>query len=239
MLRTFRPLPYPLLAAALALVAVAPAPVAAAPSPPIVQVSTTDSPPITGADTIELRYDDGEPDAYYAPPAGSFADLTMRFDLPQANMQAQQATFCIRRTGSNPTFPFRLSVWAADGPGGAPGTLVSSINYTAMNVPSGLNVFVTAALSPGVTIPDSTAFLGVGWNDAVDAGFLACADNDGTTVQPGYFDVDQQEQWQTSSPGPRLHGADDPRPLRRRGAERARAADEITSCLKAAATRSR
>ena len=64
-----------------------------------------------------------------------------------------------------------------------------------MNVPSGANVFVTVTLSPGVTIPDSTAYLGVGWDDAATAGYEACLDNDGATVQPGYVDLDQQGDW--------------------------------------------
>jgi hypothetical protein len=201
--RTPRPLPTLLLAVALTLAGTArgqaadgAAQPAAAPAQSVVQLSTVDPPPaVTGADTIELRYDDGEPDAYYVPPSGSEADLAMRFDLPQANMQAQQATFCIRRTGSDPTFPFRLTFWAADGPGGAPGTLFASVNPTAMNVPSGANVFVTVTLSPGITIPDATAYLGVGWDDATTPGYEACLDNDGATVQPGYVDLDQQGDW--------------------------------------------
>ena len=130
--RTFHSLPTLLVAAALTLAGAARGQAADGASQPdaaaaqsVVRLSTVDPPPsVTGADTVELRYDDGEPDAYYVPPPGSEADLAMRFDLPQANMQAQQATFCIRRTGSDPTFPFRLTFWTADGPGGAPGTLI-------------------------------------------------------------------------------------------------------------------
>ena len=153
---------------------------------------------VIGAETVGISYDDGEADTFYQPEPGTFLDLVMRFDLPRNGLAVQQLSACLASGGTDTTLDLDLTFWNANGPGGGPGALLDFVSATATNVPLA-GTFLTfdlSTLQPPVVLPVDTAYVGVGWDDAVDGGFLACADHDGTSVQPGFFDVDLQEQWQ-------------------------------------------
>lgn len=155
--------------------------------------------PVAAAGTASITYDDGEADNGFGPRADrdDFFDAVMLFDLPRAGMDVDRVAVCLQRLGADADLDLELTFWAADGPGGEPGTLLDFIAATALGVPQGPNgAFFNFDLSAlGVNLPDAQAYLGVGWDGAVDREFFVCADHDRPAVRPGYFDLDQEGTW--------------------------------------------
>jgi hypothetical protein len=149
---------------------------------------------------VPIAYDDGEADNATGPGDPDFVDFVMRFDLPRAGMRVDEVSVCLARLGSSANLDLDLTFWTADGPGGEPGTLIDFVGATALGVPVGLNSsffdFDLSDLEPPVVLPPSTVYLGVGWQgDPPIDEFYICYDADRPTVQPGYVDFNQAEDW--------------------------------------------
>jgi hypothetical protein len=142
----------------------------ASPPPPEVEGFETEAAAIIG-------YDDGEVDTYLhgAPGVRTF-ELAMRFD----------------GIGGTDVIRFEVVIWAANGPGGSPGTELAHFAAVATGV-TATPAFYHAGFSYPLTT--STVYVGVRNFPAADPDFMFCLDNDGATVHPGYVRIEELGAW--------------------------------------------
>jgi len=158
--------------------------------------------PKVGPDcTGGARYDDGTFESGYK--FNSFAVSTgsyvMAFDLPAGTGAVTSVCVCWVRSSSitDPTtsIAYAVKVWAADGPGGRPGTLLGEGIGNAQNV----------GLSPGfyrtelnVPVTGNRVWIGPEWHPGAASFFYLCSDQNGPILQPAYRSED------TSAPSQNL-----------------------------------
>ena len=141
-----------------------------------------------------IQYDDGEADAYLQGGSGVRTfELAMRFDgIGGTDVTLGGLDVCLTQTGSDARIRFEVVVWAADGPGGAPGAELAHYAAVADGVTSTPTFYNTSFNYP-LTI--STVYIGVRYNPIADPDFQFCLDNDGATVHPGYFRFEESGAW--------------------------------------------
>ncbi len=141
-----------------------------------------------------IQYDDGEVDRYLAGSASvSTFELAMRFDaIGGTDITLGGIDVCLRQSGSDAKIRYEVVVWAADGPGGSPGAELAHYAAVADGVTATPSFHSTSFNYP-LTTP--TVYLGVRYNPVVDPDFWFCVDEDGTTVHPGYFRLDEGAAW--------------------------------------------
>jgi hypothetical protein len=147
---------------------------------------------------FDIVYDDGESDVGYGfANTASFYDLVQRFDLPAAPLGLQQVEICFFRSGTQSTLDFDITIWAADGANGGPGTLVDFIPAQAPGIPGGsIPTFFTFDLSGlDVVLDAQTVYIGAGWSPDILEGFFLCGDYDRNTVQPGFDMINLDDNW--------------------------------------------
>ena len=136
-------------------------------------------------------HDDGSfENGYGASPEGNFAHFVMRVDPPAVPTTIESFCLCWTRLGGDSTVDYDIHVWDSDGPGGGPGTLLGSLESTqAAGVASfpGLSFF-RHNVTGGPTI-NGPVYVGPEWSTALDQDFFLCADENGPTSQPGFFEV--------------------------------------------------
>ena len=89
---------------------------------------------------------------------------------------------------------FNVVVFADDGPGGGPGTIIGGAYATVDDVPAWLDhTFATVVIEdPSLIIDEGSVYIGVEWNEGTEIGFYVAADeSSGTPLQTGYY----REQW--------------------------------------------
>lgn len=89
---------------------------------------------------------------------------------------------------------FNVVVFADDGPGGGPGTIIGGAFATVDDVPGWLDhTFETVAIeNPALIIDQGSVYIGVEWNEDTEIGFYVAADESpGTPAQTGFY----REQW--------------------------------------------
>ncbi len=94
------------------------------------------------------------------------------------------------QAGGDTTLSFEVLVFDDDGPGGGPGTLLGTVPALVGGVPAWLNhTFASVDIQgSGVAVDDGSVFIGVGWNEATEAGFYVAADESlETPAQDGYY----------------------------------------------------
>ncbi len=92
------------------------------------------------------------------------------------------------------SFDFNVVVFADDGPGGGPGTIIGGAFATVDDVPGWLDhTFATVAIdNPSLIIDQGSVYIGVEWNEATEIGLYVAADESpGTPLQTGFY----REQW--------------------------------------------
>ncbi|MEP7010584.1 MAG: hypothetical protein ABJC13_09700 [Acidobacteriota bacterium] len=152
-----------------------------------------------------IVYDDGvDPlgfDYSGAKPAPATYTAAMRFKLPGSKNRINAV--CLRLAQYITLFegdsqiPLDIDVWAADGPGGGPGTLLGSAhNLLALPVPRAycfddVSPFFRFQFAGGIVVPTDTVYIGATWGvgtlyDHDLATTELCGYTDGTGNQPGY-----------------------------------------------------
>jgi hypothetical protein len=109
----------------------------------------------------------------------------MAFDLPPRTDRVTSVCVCWVRNFSSldPTssIAYGVNVWAADGPGGLPGTLLGQGIGNAQNVGFSPGFFRTEVNIP---VSGSRVWIGPQWSPGSAGLFFVCADENGPTTQP-------------------------------------------------------
>jgi hypothetical protein len=133
-----------------------------------------------------IQYDDGTfEDGYGWNNSTIGGKYAMRFDLLAAGTKITAACVCWQHIGSPASVTYKVVVWAADGPGGSPGTLIKiSSLQTATSV--GLSPkFFRVDLSDTVSTTDKV-YIGADWSPLFFNSFFICADESGPGNKPAY-----------------------------------------------------
>ncbi len=139
-------------------------------------------------DTFMIVYDDGETDIGYGAgdEVGVF-ELAMQFDLPSVPLVVDEIELCLGRTAANDVLGFTIHFWAADGPGGLPGTEIATASASATDVPTGFGGFFTYDISSlGIELLSTPVYIGVQWFPFIYNDFFLCGDYDAPAVHPGF-----------------------------------------------------
>lgn len=145
------------------------------------------------------QYDDGEADVFVMSGATTY-EVSMLFE----NVGGQDVTlggvsFCWRQTGGDSKIRYEVVIWAANGPGGTPGTELAKFAAVATGVTATPHFYST---SLNYALSTSDVYIGVRYNPAVDASFWFCVDTDGlggAPPQPGYRRSNETGSWSTIS----------------------------------------
>lgn len=112
--------------------------------------------------------------------------LVMRLNPPANPSRLDSACICWRRDGADVLVSFDVNVWAANGPGGGPGTLLGRIsNVTANSVTQTGGFYRVDLSSLGITV-NGPVYIGPSWRPNIDQNFYVCADQTGPVKQPAY-----------------------------------------------------
>lgn len=147
------------------------------------------------------QYDDGEVDAYFKVDDVGTHEFAMLFDgVGGPEVTLGGVDVCLRQTGSDPMIRYEVVVWAADGPGGTPGTELLTVAAVATGVTS-TPTFDSTNLGYPLTTTD--VYIGVRYNPLVDPAYWFCVDYDGIggAVQPAYHSVNESGNWFTVQSG--------------------------------------
>jgi len=154
-----------------------------------------------------VKSDDGSFEAGYgftsSTTSGSYV---MRFTLPGGSNRIDAVCIAWARTGGDSSVTYDINIWAADGPGGSPGTLLSKIPNKVASAVGGSLTFYRTDIPGGVNVNTNTVYVGPSWNASVDVGFVVGADQSGPGGQPGYQNnsavgADVAPQGQLGQPG--------------------------------------
>lgn len=135
--------------------------------------------------SLGIKYDDGIFNDAYSVGDGDPNDSTMvmKFDLPGGVTGFDQVCACFTRGASAPAnMSYQVVIYNDNGPSGAPGTLLGTVNATASSIP----VFPTTQFysvnlaSSGITLPDNSVYVGVRWPGG---SLFLCGDRSDTTPQ--------------------------------------------------------
>jgi hypothetical protein len=120
------------------------------------------------------------------------ASIAQAVDLPAGNNQIDGVCICWSQLPdflSDPLDPLlstNVNIWAADGPGGSPGTLLSSTPFTFVSVPLISSTFYHVPI-PGVKLKTSRIFVGPTWSPLLEnSNFYVCADQNGPNQGVAY-----------------------------------------------------
>lgn len=137
-------------------------------------------------------HDDGSFEKGYG---GSFfyrTHFAMRVDPPATPALLEEACICWSRANSgDEDFFFDLVVWDSDGPDGRPGTELGRLLFRdATGVPNGTpGDFFSYDLSSLQITTERPVYIGPAWDEGNAAGFFVCADENGPTSQPAYWET--------------------------------------------------
>lgn len=139
----------------------------------------------------EIIYDDGEVDDTFWPNPPHTAEFALRFDgTPGSTLVG--FTLCLARPSGSPSQgDLAVGVYAADGPGGSPGTPISGYNATATGVETGGNLH-PFSISP-LAVP-SSFYVSVFLDSEVNA-FRVCGDSDGIAGNRPIYVASDEGEW--------------------------------------------
>jgi len=136
--------------------------------------------------------DDGTVENGYGWGAGS--SFVQRFTPEAYPFVVTHVCAAFTQASADTSLDFNVVVFADDGPGGGPGTIIGGATASVDDVPGWLDhTFATVAIdSPSLIIDQGSVYIGVEWNEATEIGFYVAADESpGTPVQTGFY----REQW--------------------------------------------
>lgn len=127
----------------------------------------------------------------------------MRFE-PNGRQRLEKICVCWQRSGgSEDPLVYDLGVWASDGPGGDPGTLLGEVTgrqsgFIPLNYPLGTGTFASHDLSVLGIVTDQPIYVGPTWRTANAASYSLCIDTSPTTPrQPGFTQSESETGWTT------------------------------------------
>lgn len=144
------------------------------------------------------RYDDGEADLWIMSGATTYEVAMLFTGVGGSDVTLGSVDFCWRQSGGDSKIRYEVVIWAANGPGGTPGTELANFAAVATGVTSTPAFYNTSLNYPLTT---SNVYIGVRYNPAVDSGFWWCVDTDGLggPAQPGYRRANETGSWSTIS----------------------------------------
>ena len=113
---------------------------------------------------------------------GSFV---MAFDLPSSPAQIDAVSTCWARDGSDSSLTYSLALWAADGPNGAPGTLLRRVTGLVADGVGSTPTFYRAAFAD-LDVSTNKVYVGPEWDSSIDQSFHLCFDENGPGGKPAY-----------------------------------------------------
>jgi hypothetical protein len=162
--------------------------------------------PQSGPDcTGGIRYDDGGFEDAVSVPVSNGLEV-MSFDLPANASGVQQVCVPLTRTsGATSTdLSFNVVFYAADGPGGSPGTPLASIPATATAVPLTSSNTINSQYYPvpigaALTLPAARSlYVGVQF-DGLQHFFVGVDNSPTTPYRPSFASTDGGATWQAES----------------------------------------
>lgn len=145
------------------------------------------------------RYDDGEADLWIKSGATTYEVAMLFQGVGGADVTLGGVDFCWRQDGVDSKIHYEVVIWAANGPGGTPGTELATFAALATGVTATPAFYHTGLNYPLTT---SNVYVGVRYNPAVDPSFWFCVDTDGlggAPPQPGYRRANEAGGWSTIS----------------------------------------
>lgn len=110
----------------------------------------------------------------------------MRIVPPATPARLDSACICWFRESADTSITFDVNVWASNGPGGGPGSLLGRLSNVTANIVSGSGGFHRVDLSSlGITV-NGPVYIGPSWRPDVDQNFFVCGDETGAVKQPAY-----------------------------------------------------
>lgn len=140
------------------------------------------------------RHDDGEVN-FTIEAADDMAEayeVALLFDGIGEGVSLDAVEVCFQQRGGDSDMRFEVVVWAADGPGGEPGTELASFAAHATGV-TGSPSFQSHPVD--FTTPAGDIYLGVRMYPGINPDFALCGDNNGPSVQPGYTRANETGGW--------------------------------------------
>lgn len=141
------------------------------------------------------QYDDGAADFTSRTPDTTF-EVAMLFNgVGGPDVTLGGVDFCWRQDGGDPKVRYEVVIWAANGPGGSPGTELAKFAAVATGV-TGTPAFYSTNFNYPLTT--SNVYIGVRYNPVVDPGFWWCVDDDGlggAPAQPAFFRGNEVGSW--------------------------------------------
>lgn len=158
-----------------------------------------------------IAYDDGSFEDGISAPVSNGIQV-MSFDLPSNAAAIQQVCVALTRAAAapGPDLAFSVVIYAADGPGGTPGTLLATVPATATGIPvtSGSTVaaqFYAVPIGSALALPAArTIYVGAQF-DGLDHYFMAVDTSSTTPYRGSFASTDGGSTWQeepTVDPGP-------------------------------------
>ncbi|HEV7505243.1 MAG TPA: hypothetical protein VGS07_10050 [Thermoanaerobaculia bacterium] len=151
--------------------------------------STKDHPLITKAGvfcTDGFQYDDGNFENRYGFPSSvSAGTYGMRFQLPGANNRLTAICLCWSSL-SGSSHDYGIRIWATDGPGGAPGSLLKLLPSATATGISPAGDFVRYEIPGGLDILAGAVYIAPTWDVSLFPDRFLCADETGAGGQPAY-----------------------------------------------------
>jgi hypothetical protein len=125
------------------------------------------------------------------------ASVAQAVDLPAGTSSLDGVCICWAQVPDNildpldPILTTTVGVWQADGPGGAPGTLLTSFPSTFLNVPIA-STFYHVQVPAGIKVKGpARLFIGPTWSPLLQtSNFFVCADENGSNQGSAYFRTD-------------------------------------------------
>jgi hypothetical protein len=113
-------------------------------------------------------------------------EYVMRIDPPSPGRRIDAACLCWMRDQTDTTVFFDINVWAADGAGGKPGTLLGKLPTQTATSVAFTPKFYRYDLS-SLNIPaNGSVYIGPSWSPSDDQHFFVCVDTNGPVQQPAY-----------------------------------------------------
>ncbi len=140
-------------------------------------------------------YDDGSYDVLLNSGAKTIETNMLFQNIGGADVTLGGIDFCMRQTSGDSKIHYEVVIWAANGPGGSPGTELASFAAVATGVTS-TPTFYHSSFSYPLTM--SNVYIGVRYNPAVDSGYWFCVDDDGLNgapAQPGFYRSNESGSW--------------------------------------------
>jgi hypothetical protein len=136
-----------------------------------------------------IQYDDGTFEDGIRTTSTHAHNFVTRFDMPGAQSRLNAVCVCFSRSGLDSTAVFRLNVYAADGPGGRPGTLLGFVTPNVTTPPFLGQQFVRVEFPEDFVVPGQI-FVGPAWSELLDEDFFLCTDDNGPGGAVSYFGTD-------------------------------------------------